>query len=70
MSREPLVGSALQEKPLNELPLISRYNIFVENYNKPNCQIDGKELVKLPESNLHNTIFLVLTDWRGKVLPI
>ena len=48
MSREPLVGSAIQEKPLNELPLINRYNIFIENYNKPNCQVDGKELLKLP----------------------
>lgn len=48
MSREPLVSSAIQEKPLSELPLISRYNIFVENYNKPNCQIVGKALDKLP----------------------
>lgn len=69
MSSEPFVAKSAQqtEKPLLEQPLITRYNIFIENYNKPNCIVDNITLDKMNESSMHNTLFLIMTDWKGKV---
>jgi hypothetical protein len=71
MSSEPFVSKAtpqVAERPLIDQPLIPRYNIFIENYSKPNCIVDAIPLEAMPDSSVHNIIFSVINDWKAKVL--
>jgi hypothetical protein len=70
MSSEPFVSKPSPqpvERPLIDQPLITRYNIFIENYSKPNCIVDAIPLEAMPESSVHNIIFTVINDWKAKV---
>jgi hypothetical protein len=55
-----------QEK-LEEMALIPRYNVFIRNYNQPNCTVDGVLLQELPTSGIHDRCFLLLKSWKGRV---
>ncbi len=72
MSSEPFVNKSTPqpERPLIDQPLITRYNIFIENYSKPNCIVDAIPLEPMAESSVHNIIFSVINDWKAKVLPL
>jgi len=59
------------DKPLEprllDLALIPRYNTFIRVYNTPTCIVNNIALRPMPTSTLHDSTFLLLTDWRGKV---
>jgi hypothetical protein len=69
MNPNPLLGgkSTPVEPSLSEMAIITRYNIFIDVYNKPNCIVDEKALHRIPTSHLHDQMFLLLNDWKGKV---
>ncbi len=71
IDRQPLLPSAKLETKLDvrliDQPLITRYNVFIENYNNPTLRVNNVTLSRMPESALHNTTFLLFNDWKGKV---
>ena len=71
MDKQPLIPSAKiqtkSEVKLLEMPLITRYNIFIQNYNNPSLRVNNIVLNKMTESTVHNNTFQVMTDWKGKV---
>ena len=73
MDTQPLVESDpsktdnLAEPRLVDMAIIPRYNVFIRNYNLPTCIVNNTQLQSMPVSFLHDTTFLVLNNWKGKV---
>jgi len=72
IDRQPLIDGAKLETrsdvKLIDMPLITRYNIFIDNYNNPALRVNNTTLAPMPQSSVHNNTFQLLTDWKGKVL--
>lgn len=71
MSKLPLIASkpalTSSDRLLQDFPLLTRYNIFIDIYNQPNYIVDNIVLNSMPNSTIHNNLFHYLSEWTGKV---
>ena len=71
MSKLPLIASkpalTSSDKLLQDFPLLTRYNIFIDIYNQSNYIVDNIVLNSMPNSTIHNSLFHYLSEWTGKV---
>lgn len=57
-----------KEISLEQISLIRRYNIFIENYNNPKCIVDAITLDSMPDSDIYNKFFIMMHN-NTKVQP-